>query len=165
MPEGNKAVDGSASHQRHVPPAEAGSPVWNHRALYKPPSAVDIASPGQIPADGSCMKKIVLLLAVVILIFTGATQGGPGDVSGRHASGEWSWFAHVTRVQGIVPTNVVGSNEQTECFVLQNAPGQKWKSVGTMPGRAVALASRSSQLAILMADGQWVTLWSEGSSI
>ena len=83
----------------------------------------------------------------------------------RHASGEWSWFAHITRVQGRRAHQVLWDRMNRPnalfCRTRLASSGRAW---GTMPGRAVALASRSSQLAILMADGQWFTLWSEGSS-
>jgi len=109
------------------------------------------------------MKKIVLPIVVLFLISSSALQAATRDVL-AHSSGDWSWFAQVTKVPNVVPTDIPGSNEQTECFALQNAPGQQWRSLSTLPGRAVALAGRSSQLAVLMIDGTWLSLWEDGSA-
>jgi uncharacterized RDD family membrane protein YckC len=112
--------------------------------------------------DGSCMKKIVLLI-VFLFAIPASAMAATQDVL-AHSVGEWTWFAHVSRIPGVVPTAVPGSNEQTECFSLQSAPGQQWNSLPVLPGRAIAIAARSSQLAVLMSNGQWLTLWEDGSA-
>ena len=109
------------------------------------------------------MKKIVLLIGLVFWFAATVDAALPQDVL-AHSAGEWTWFAHVSKIPNVVPTDVPGSNEHTEVFALQNAPGQQWQPLPTLPGRAVALAGRSSQLAVLMSDGQWLTLWPDGSA-
>jgi uncharacterized RDD family membrane protein YckC len=109
------------------------------------------------------MKKIALSIIVLFLLASAALAGPPRDVL-AHSAGEWTWFAHVSRTVGAVPPLTPESNEHTEVFALQNAPGQQWQPLPVLPGRAVALAGRSSQLAVLMNDGQWLTLWPDGSA-
>jgi uncharacterized RDD family membrane protein YckC len=110
------------------------------------------------------MKKFVVFLAVFFFALSGPLRADqPRDVL-AHSCGDWIWFAHVTRVRATVAVDPSAPGEQTELFALQNAPGQQWRSLGTVPGRAVALAARSSQLAVLISDGNWLTIWSDGSA-
>jgi uncharacterized RDD family membrane protein YckC len=111
----------------------------------------------------SRMKKIAILIGLVLSVCSSVTQGVTRDVL-AHSCGEWIWFAHVNKVTPVIPTDPPAATEQTACFALQNAPGQQWKALATIPGRAVELASRSSQLALLMADGTWLTVWEDGSA-
>ena len=55
-------------------------------------------------------------------------------------------------------------SEQTLIFAREDGPGQQWRPLPVLSGRATALAARSSQLAVLMKDGQWITVWDDGSA-
>ena len=45
-----------------------------------------------------------------------------------------------------------------------NAADQAWRELPTLAGRVVQIASRADSAAMLMDDGQWLLLWSDGSS-
>jgi uncharacterized RDD family membrane protein YckC len=119
------------------------------------------------------MKKIVLFFVVLFtaVLFSACRAFGDSatrasDLPSRdvlaHASADTLWFAKVVKLpQFMLQEN--SPTEQTEVFARQNGPGQTWHALPPLPGRVVSLATRSSQLAVLMSDGQWSTLSSDGS--
>jgi uncharacterized RDD family membrane protein YckC len=111
------------------------------------------------------MKKNLLFLAVLIFAVAGVARGEERDVL-AHASGDWCWFAKVGKTPAFMQMDPSATAEQTEVFARENSPGQPWHSLSAtpLPGRVIALASRSSQLAVLMKDGQWMTVWAGGSA-
>ena len=54
--------------------------------------------------------------------------------------------------------------EQTRILVRANRPGESWRPLSVLPGRAVGLAARDAALVVLMADGSWQTVWAGGSA-
>lgn len=110
------------------------------------------------------MKKFAVFIAVIFGLCCRTWADTPPHDVLAHCSGDWAWFAHVSKATPIAAVELPDSAEQTELFARHNVPGEQWRPLPTMTGRAVALASRSSQLAILMKDGQWWTVWSDGSS-
>jgi uncharacterized RDD family membrane protein YckC len=108
------------------------------------------------------MKKIAFFFALLVFICGNFARGAERDVL-AHATGDWCWFAKVTRVPPFMQLDPNAPMEQTEIFARQNGPGQTWHALPVQPGRAVSLAGRSSQLAVLMHGGQWFTVWPEGS--
>jgi uncharacterized RDD family membrane protein YckC len=111
----------------------------------------------------SYMKKLLVCITVIFSLVRIASADPSHDVL-AHSSGDWSWFGHVVKSTANNPMETPVSNEQTELFVRHSGPGEQWKPLPVLSGRAVALASRMSQLAVLMSDGQWMTLWSDGSA-
>ncbi len=114
------------------------------------------------------MKKFLGLIAVFLALGTIAqgdpTHAQPGHDVLAHCSGDRAWYAHVEKSNSIGAVETPVSDEQTELFVRQNGPGEQWHELPELSGRAIALASRQSQLAVLMNDGQWFTVWAEGSA-
>jgi uncharacterized RDD family membrane protein YckC len=74
------------------------------------------------------------------------------------------WFARVVRGEPENPLSNAAAIEQTQAYIRQNGPGQGWQELPPVAGRATAMASSSSQLVLLMADGQWLSVWSDGSA-
>jgi len=109
------------------------------------------------------MNKLFVCMAVICSLAAVASADSSRDVL-AHSSGDWGWFAHITKSTLNAPIETPVSNEQTELFVRHSGPGEQWKPLPTLSGRAVALASRMSQLAVLMSDGRWDTVWSDGSA-
>jgi uncharacterized RDD family membrane protein YckC len=109
------------------------------------------------------MKKFFVCAAVLVLLCGRVGAEASHDVL-AHGCGEWSWFARVGPSTTVNPIDSPQSGEQTEVFVRHNSPGEQWHPMPVLSGRAIALANRSSQLAVLMNDGQWYTLWSDGSA-
>lgn len=110
----------------------------------------------------SFMNKLILI-AVLVLLCGAARAEAKRDVL-AYCSGDWAWYAHVTKSTVENPMETPVSDEQTEFFVRHNGPGEQWRQLPTLSGRAIALASRMSQLAVLMNDGQWLTLWEDDSA-
>jgi uncharacterized RDD family membrane protein YckC len=115
-------------------------------------------------AGRALMKKIITCLFVVVWACGVVSAATPARDVLAHSAGNLSWFARISRVDSENPMSSVQPFDQTECYVRQSGPGQSWQELPPVVGRATALASRSSQLVLLMSDGQWQTLWSDGSS-
>ena len=84
----------------------------------------------------------------------------PADVL-THASADAFWLAEVE------PHPSAGAGdpaEQTTVRMRLNKPLQPWRTLSVLPGRAVSLAAHDSQLAVLLSDGRWVTVWPEGTA-
>ncbi len=94
--------------------------------------------------------SILLLLALAAPGFADAVR----DVL-AHANSDRLWVAHVA----VQPTEQ-GPQDQTEIIFRQTGPNQRWRPLITIPARATALASRGSQLAVLLSSGQWMLVWS-----
>jgi uncharacterized RDD family membrane protein YckC len=72
-----------------------------------------------------------------------------------HASPERAWIAKVS-----TQNSGSGPIEQTDLLIRQSGPGERWKTLATVPARVISLASRSSQLVILQSNGDWKLIWS-----
>ncbi len=105
------------------------------------------------------MKKNSLCLLILLWYCTGAAAAQPRNVL-VHSSGAQIWYA---RVSSAAAPGALVPAEKTEAFARQIGPGQPWVAMPLVSGRAVAMASHSSQLVLLMADGQWLKLWGERS--
>ncbi len=84
----------------------------------------------------------------------------PRDGLLAHATNESYWIARVVRER----RNDANSPERTLIFVRTLGEVQ-WKQIGNLRGRAVSLADYRGQLVVLMTDGQWLAIWSDGSSL
>ena len=109
------------------------------------------------------MKKSFVFIAVFFCMCANALAAEPRTVL-AHSSGGWSWFAQVKMVPALPTAEANTPTEQTLIFARENGPGQQWRPLPALVGRAMSLAARSSQLAVLMDDGQWVTIWADGSA-
>ena len=81
-----------------------------------------------------------------------------------HSSGDWTWCARIDAVAAGDATTLPITNEQTTIFAREDGPGQKWQALPKLSGRAIALAGRSSQLAVLLSNGDWLLLSADGSA-
>ncbi len=109
------------------------------------------------------IKNLPAFLAVVLAITSTSFGDSNRDVL-AHSAGDWAWFAQVSAAKASSSIEPLASGEETEILVHHNIPGEPWRPLPTLPGRATALASRMSQLVVLMNDGEWLTLWEDGSA-
>ncbi len=114
-------------------------------------------------------------LAVGLLLLAGLA--GPAAAAERdllvHAAGDGLWVAAVVprppemtfgpMAGGSQPTST-GPAQQTMVWARANRPKQPWRVLSVIPGRVTSIAARESQLAVLMADGTWLTVFADGSS-
>ncbi len=68
-----------------------------------------------------------------------------------HASADRTWVAQVSATDS--------GGEKTDILVRDDGAGKAWQKLATIPARVVAMASRSSQLAVLLSDGRWEAVW------
>lgn len=102
----------------------------------------------------------VSLLLLPALLWPAAARAAVVRDVLAHASGDRMWIARVRTVQ-----RPAGPADQTDIVVRQSGPGQQWKTLASVPARATQLASRASQLAVLLADGSWQFVWApDGAS-
>jgi uncharacterized RDD family membrane protein YckC len=114
-------------------------------------------------------RPAVIAWCVAVALLWGSAAGAAADRSAplphdmlAHAAGDWLWVAQVVVVKP--PPPVGEPTEQTQVVARLNKPKQPWRLLSLLPGRAAALASRESQLAVLMADGTWMTVWADGTA-
>ena len=88
-----------------------------------------------------------------------------------HAAGDALWVAQIVPRPSVTaggplggPPPSPGPSEQTEIRVRHSQPGRTWRLLDVIPGRVTSMAARESQLAVLLSDGQWMTVFAEGSS-
>jgi uncharacterized RDD family membrane protein YckC len=90
-----------------------------------------------------------------------------------HAAGDALWVANVVpRPTFATGGPLVGPAlapppepaEQTQVLVRHSLPGRAWRLLAVIPGRVTSMAARESELAVLLADGHWVTVWSDGTA-
>jgi uncharacterized RDD family membrane protein YckC len=110
------------------------------------------------------MKKIVLFFAVLIWMCgsTALCTAVLGADVLAHASADNCWYAKVGKPPFAQFENNAAA-EQTEIYVRQNGPGQQWRLLRILPNRVIAMATDSSQLAVLTSDGEWCTVSSESA--
>ncbi len=133
--------------------------------LYKTPAKVDIA--GDTFMISRLIRNLPAVFAILVFASFSYAQSNRVDPSRdvlAHSAGDWAWFAQVSVAKSSGSLEPMLSSEETEILVHHNIPGEPWKPLPTLPGRAVALASRMSQLVVLMSDGEWLTLWEDGSA-
>jgi len=67
-------------------------------------------------------------------------------------------------VAQVVPNKEPGASGSVTRFFAVRASESKWQQWGEVPARAVSLASRGPQLAVLLDDGSWVLLSDDASA-
>ncbi|HSV14486.1 MAG TPA: RDD family protein [Tepidisphaeraceae bacterium] len=119
------------------------------QSLYKSPACPDIlASVVVFP-----MKRFALVVSALLLMLAQPASAAVRDVLAR-ASNDRLWVARV-----VVENTPRGPVEQTIILVRPSGPGQQWKTLAVVPTRVTALASRSSQLVVLLSNGSWQSIW------
>ncbi len=106
----------------------------------------------------------VAWLAVASCARAGAATPAQRDLL-AHAAGESLWVAAVgPRPADVGPLGQPspGPAEQTQVWVRLSRPNQHWRSLGVVPGRVASMAARESQLAVLLSDGQWLSVYDGG---
>ncbi len=90
------------------------------------------------------------------------SANAPSGVGGllAHATNETYWIARITRERRNDPT----SPERTIIYARTILETQ-WKQVTTLRGRVVSLTDNRGDLVALMADGQWLSIWADGTSL
>jgi uncharacterized RDD family membrane protein YckC len=68
-----------------------------------------------------------------------------------HASVDHIWVAQISKTDA--------GGEKTDILMQQDGADKPWQKLVTIPERVVSLASRSSQLAVLLSDGRWELVW------
>jgi uncharacterized RDD family membrane protein YckC len=68
------------------------------------------------------------------------------------------WVVEVAPVQ-----REDGTALETRLRMRQLGAAERWRRLNPMTARAVALAERGTELALLLENGQWLLVWSEGS--
>jgi uncharacterized RDD family membrane protein YckC len=99
------------------------------------------------------MKKSILLIPLLLLSITANASAAVHDVL-AHASADRIWVARIESVD-----SGTGPTEQTRILIRKSGPSPQWNNLTTIPARAVALACRSSQLVVLLSNGDWMTVW------
>ena len=72
---------------------------------------------------------------------------------------ERCWVAHVQQV-GSSPNSL-----QSVVYYRILAQGDKWKEVARIPARVIALSTRGAEAGVLLEDGSWMLLYTDGGTI
>jgi uncharacterized RDD family membrane protein YckC len=94
-------------------------------------------------------------VVAALLITVSPTQAAPRDLLARGSS-DWYWIARIT-------TDPIG---QTQTLIQSREIGAdgSWKQIAQLNDRVISLSRGDSSLIVLLASGDWMTLWDDGSS-
>jgi uncharacterized RDD family membrane protein YckC len=102
------------------------------------------------------MKRFFPLAILCLAAASTASSAAEHDLL-AHASVARIWVAQVSKTDA--------GEEKTDILMQQDGSDKPWQKLVTIPERVVSLASRSSQLAVLLSDGRWELVWAaDGAS-
>jgi len=102
------------------------------------------------------MKRFFSFVILCLTAASTASLAAERDLL-AHASVDRTWVAQVSKTEA--------SGEKTDILMQQDGSDKPWQKLVTIPERVVSLASRSSQLAVLLSDGRWELVWAtDGAS-
>ncbi len=96
------------------------------------------------------MNRFLSFAILCLLAASTAASAADRDLL-AHASVDRVWVAQVSK-----PGT---ADEKTDILFRQDGADKPWQKLATIPARATSLASRSSQLAVLLSDGRWESIW------
>src|SRR5262249_43218296 len=107
-------------------------------------------------ADKSTLAAAITVLFLAFCAFSAGLA--PASARGAdllaHANDQTMWIAQISQIPSVRTTiryRAVGGELQ-------------WRELPRLAGRAIDLASRGSQLAVLMESGEWLLVWPNGYS-
>ncbi len=110
---------------------------------------------------------VCLIAAAIAGAFAPAAAAERGLLA--HAAGDSLWVAAVVSrpadSYGPPAGNAPASpSVLTQIWARPSQPGKPWRLLTVLPGRVTSMGSRDTQLAVLMAGGQWMTVYDGGSA-
>lgn len=101
---------------------------------------------------------IALGLLLALIRVGAAAELPPSDVF-AHGDSDRFWIALVRPVPG--PSRSV----ETLVYFRPFGQDHKWQKLAQVPARVIALSSQGSQAGIVLGDGSWLLLYSDGTSV